>query len=444
MIKARDALLTRWLDPHAEGTKVVDGVAPSLRQLAADLSAHFRIRSISARAVWHYVQEARASSGDTCLVTRPRGRPSIQKQEVELAGPKRPRGRPRRIDYKTGATSGDDIDKEARPKSRRVSAVSQNADLLAQLAAEALQLTGMTPSTLHRTFFGMAGWDAYLGQRSGFFYRLKKLDCPPWLADTSASRPDDDIEHSLRLHQVVLHTQDGLWCALLLGYEPRSHFLNVACYVAHPVEAAEGRSRLAGRPVKRLHRDWRCTRATEQGRIILHLPPEAILAFASETRALMAVPMDTVWLSSSLGNHATLIPQLQTLAPAGKFESLPRPHQTFVPPEAGMGMRVTTLCRILSALLDQHYQDLAYARLGAYQERGDQIIETAFHIRALPSGRQIYRQRKLPTILGESEASKAKRELAEAFVEYRKTVSERLHVKHRLSIVPIHLPCDID
>ena len=51
-VRERDDLITRWLDPESPDTKVIGGVAPTFRQLAAGLSAHFKIRPLSERAVW--------------------------------------------------------------------------------------------------------------------------------------------------------------------------------------------------------------------------------------------------------------------------------------------------------------------------------------------------------------------------------------------------------
>jgi hypothetical protein len=442
-VKERDALLSRWLDPNAEGTKVVDGVAPSLRQLALDLSAHFEIRQISERAIWTYVQEARMAAESVNLVTRRRGRPVADKAAVELVGPKRPRGRPRKVGVTTENATTSDLPEGTARSPRRISAVSLNADYLAQLSAEALQLTGLSPSALHRTFAGKAGWGNFLGQRSGFFYRLKKLGGELRTADTSAVRPDSDIDHSLRLHQVVLQTLDGLWCALLFSYEPRSHFLNAACYVAHPDTTAASSTRLSGRPVERLHPDWRGILGLGLGQINFYLPPEAILTFLNETRARMAVPVDSVWLSPSFGSQSELIAQLHALAPDGRFLSIGRQHQVFMSADAGKAIRVTALCRKLESLLGQHNQSIAYAKLDVYQARIDQLIEKAFHIRALPSGRQIFRRRKRLTLLGGRAEAEVDREIAEALVEYRQSEGERPHTKSSMSLVPIHLACDV-
>lgn len=442
-VRERDDLITRWLDPESPDTKVIGGVAPTFRQLAAGLSAHFKIRPLSERAVWQYVREARDSS-DKNLVTRRRGRPVAEKQEHEPALPKRPRGRPKKATVRTDDGLGVEPVLERVKPPRRPSAKTHHANFLAQLAAEAVQLTGLSPSALHQTFSGQAGWKPFLGERSGFFYRLQKLDAKFLAADASAIRSDDDVDHSLRLHQVVLQTLDGPWCVLLFGYEPRSFFLNAACYVAHPEVSNEGAARLSGRPVKRLHPTWRASWKVEDGQAALHLPAETLLAFASETRALMAVPVDTVWLSPSLGNQAALIAQLQALAPEGRFSAIPSLHRPFILPEAGKAIRVTALCRQLEKLLNDHYQEVAFARLDEYQGRVDRLIKADFRIQTLASGRQLYRRRKRLTILGEGEDSKARRQYAAALVEFRQSVHERLHVKRRLSIVPVHLACDVD
>lgn len=442
-VRERDDLITRWLDPNSPDTKVIGGVAPTLRQLAAGLSAHFKIRPLSERAVWQYVREARDSS-DKDLVTRRRGRLVADKQEHEPALPKRPRGRPKKATVRTD--DGLDVEPvlERGTPPRRPSRKTQHANFLAQLAAEALQLTGVTPSALHQTFSGQAGWKPFLGERSGFFYRLQKLDAKHLTADTSALRPDDDVEHSLRLHQVVLQTLDGLWCVVLFGYEPRTHFLNAACYVAHPEIGNEETCRLSGRPSKKRHPTWRVSLKEEASRTTLRLPADAVCAFARETRALMAVPVDTVWLSSSLGDQAELITLLHQLAPEWQFYRIPSLHRPFVPPEAGKAIRVTALCRQLEKLLNDHYQEVAFARLDEYQSRVDQFIEVDFRIQTLASGRQLYRQRKRRTTLGKIEASKAWSDYAAALVEFRKNEQERPHVKHHLQIVPVHLACDVD
>lgn len=442
-VRERDDLITRWLDPDSPETRVIGGVPPTFRQLAAALSAHFKIRSLSERAVWQYVREARGSSNDKNLVTRSRGRPAAEKQEREPASPKRPRGRPKKENVRTDEGLSIEPVPETAKTPRRASAKTRNSIFLAQLAAEAVQLTGLSPSALHQAFSGQAGWKPFLGERSGFFYRLQKLDATNLTADTSALRSDDDIDHSLRLHQVALQTLDGLWCVLLFGYEPRSHFLNAACYVAHPENTNKGKGRLSGRPVKQLHPKWRAALKTENGLTMLSLPTEAILDFASQTRALMGIPVDTVWLSSSLGNQAELISLLQPLAPEARFCAIPRQHQIFIRPEAGKEIRVSALCRTLGGVLDQHYQDIAFANLDDFQKRLDQLIEVAFHIRSLPSGRQIYRQRKCLTVLGDGGASEARRQQAVALMAFRKSVQERLHVKHRLSVTAIHLACDV-
>lgn len=442
-VRERDDLIARWLDPDSPDTKVIAGCAPTFRQLAAALSAHFKIRPLSERTIWQYVREVRDSSNDKNLVTRSRGRPVAKKQEHEPALPKRPRGRPRKSDVRADEDLSVEPVPETEKPPRRASAKALHATFLAQLAAEAVQLTGLSPSALHQTFNGQGGWKPFLGERSGFFYRLQKLDAKHLAADMSALRPDDDMDHSLRLHQIVLQTLDGLWCVLLFGYEPRSHFLNAACYVAHPEINNEGTGRLSGRPGKKRHPTWRVSWKAEDGRTTLRLPVEAVLTFTRETRALMAVPVDTVWLSTSLGDQSELLTQLQQLEPEGQFYTIPRPHHSFIQPDASKGVRVTELCRKLGKILDQHYQAIAFTKLDEYQSRLDRLIEVAFHIQSPPSGRQIYRQRKRIVTLGDGGASEAKHQLAVALVAFRKSMQEHVHVKHRLAIVPVHLACNV-
>lgn len=443
-LKERRALLACWLNPDSPESMVVNGVPPSSKQLADALSKHFNIRPLSPRSVLRYVKEASETVKNQQLSKRGRGRPANSNLENPAITLKRTRGRPRKV----ATRAEEDLITEAvqikRPPARSISEKAQRAKLYAQLAAEAVQLTGLSPNALHKAFSGQTTWRSFLGERSSFFYRLQKTLTANHLAsDKSSLRSDADLDHSLRLHQINLHTIDGLWCAILFGYETRSHFLNAACYVTHPKTTDSPTGRLSGRPVKQFHPTWRATFTQENGQTKLHLPAETLLEFAIETRALMGVPVDTVWLSSSLGNQATLISQLQQLAPEGRFLAIRRPHQPFILPEAGKSIRVTALCRQLEAVLNSHYQEVAFAALDEYQSRIDQRIEEVFHIKKLTSGRQRYKQRNLITTLGESNASKARRQQAKELAEFRTSVQERLHVKHCLSIDTVHLTCDI-
>nr|WP_314353000.1 hypothetical protein [Comamonas thiooxydans] len=442
-INERDELIARWLDPDSPDTKVIDGVAPTFKQLANALSAHFAIRTLSEAAVRQYVQSVKSKGHD--LLTRSRGRPTTAKQLREPALPKRPRGRPKKADVKI--EKGLNIEPPPRTENplRRPPTKAFDATFLAQLTAEAVQLTGLSPNALHRTFSSQDTWKKFLGERSSFFYRLqKKLDAKHLAGDTSSRRPDDDTEHSLslRLHQLTLPTLEGLWCAVLLAYEPRSHFLNAACYVAHPVTTDKQARRLSGRPVKLLDTTWRPTLTTNNSQTTLHLPADALIEFVFKTRKLMAVPVDAVYLSSSLGNPAELIQQLQVRAPERHYSAIPKPHQSFIPPETGKLIRVTTLRRQLENLLNSHYREVAFAKLNEYQHRLDKLIEESFHIKKLASGRQRYKERKRFSALRESDSVEAKRQQARAFVEFRTREKDRLHVQHRLRIVPVHLACD--
>jgi hypothetical protein len=438
----RNALLRCWLQAGAEGTKVIDGVPPSLQQLAKDLSAHFNIRMISARAVRSYVKEAQRAAEGAILLIRQRGRLPADKTDSEFVGPKRLRGRPRKAPEEFNNPVPADIQQATVKKLRKVTAASRQADLQARLAAEAMQLTGLNQNGLHEAFFGKADWDRFLGRRSGYFYRLKKLKAK-LASDTSALRPDDDIYHSLRLHQVVLQISDDLWCVFLFGYEPRTHFLNAACYVAHLDGAVTSKKALSGRPVTRLHPTWRCTLAAGEEQIKLHLPPDAIWTFLIDTRARMAVLVDAVWLSSSLAPQAELIRQLYDFAPDGSFREMSHLHEVFVSADAGKGVRVTKLCNMLGSLLKEHNHKIAYPRLHEYQARVDLLIQKEFHIRTLPSGRQIFRRREIGVVIGDISQAIADRERAIALVEYRNYVAERPHKEFRLSLVPIHLGCDV-
>lgn len=440
-INERDELIARWLDPDSPDTKVIDGVAPTFKQLANALSAHFAIRPLSEAAVRQYVQAVKSKGHD--LATRSRGRPTTANQLSEPALPKRPRGRPKKADVKIEKGLNIEPVPRAENQPQRPPTKAFDATFLAQLAAEAVQLTGLSPNALHRTFSGQDTWKSFLGERSSFFYRLqKKLDAKHLAGDTSSRRHDDDTEHSLRLHQLTLPTLDGLWCAVLLAYEPRSHFLNAACYVAHPVTTDKQARRLSGRPVKLLDTAWRPTLTTNNGQTTLHLPADALIEFVFKTRKLMAVPVDAVYLSSSLGNPAELIQQLQVRAPERHYSAIPKLHQSFMTPETGKLIRVTTLCRLLENLLDSHYREVAFAKLNEYQHRLDKLIEESFHIKRLASGRQRYEERKRFSALRESDSLEAKRQQAKAFVKFRTSEKDRLHVQHRLRIDPVHLTCD--
>lgn len=447
-IRERNALLVRWLDPKAVETKVLDGIAPTLRQLADALAEHFKTRKISERAVRTYVKDARASAGDTALATRPRGRLATNNEGVAFVGPRRPRGRPKKppVDAEPIArTEARRRSSAARPPSAalRPSRATLKATYRAQLTAEALHLTGLAPSALHRLFHGKTGWGRLLGRRSGFFDRLKRLDPRLLKADPSALRPDTDLEHSLRLHQVSLWTLDLRWCALLFAYEPRSHFMSAACFVAHEDLADAGATRLPGRPVKLRHPKWRgkLDRSTET--TTFHLPAAAIYEFLMETRKRMAAPVDTVWLSPSLGPPDELITELQALAPEGRFHRIPRPHPSALPVATAADRRVTEICRTLTTLLDHHNRNLAYPRLGTYQTRLDQYIEPFYKIQTSRSGRQTFRRHERPFILGETAVQIDERERAEALVAFRKEVRERPHRRSSVAIKPIHLGCDV-
>lgn len=419
-IRERDELLSSWLNPHSPDTKVIDGISPTFKQLAICLSRHFEISpELSEGAVRQYVNLLR--SDGTLLETRKPGRSTTVKPQQAPASPKRHRGRPMKADNCIKAF---------------------DAAFLAQLTAEAVQLTGLSPNALYRTFSAQATWKRFLGERSSFFYRLqKKLDAEYLASDTSSLRPDVDIEHSLRLYQLTLRTAEEHWCAVLFAYEPRTHFLNAACYVAHPVTTDKQARRLSGRPVKLLDTTWRPTLTTNNGQTTVQLSAKALLEFADKTSTLMAIPVGNIFLSSSLGNQEELISQLYALDPLAPFSTTPIQHQPFVLPNAGETIRVRSLCRKLEKLLNQHYEEIAFAKLKKYQSDLDKAIEEFFNIKRLPSGLHDYTPLKTASAVTD-EPAEDRRQIAKKYATARVDAEERFHVKRHLHIVPIHLACD--
>lgn len=406
-----EKMLTSWLAPSSPNTKVIDDKAPSFKQLAEELSAHFKIDPpLSAEAVRKYVNALKNGNDD--LRTRERGRPHNAKQQHE----------------------------SALAKKQPVRKKSNELTLLAQLAAEAIQLTGLSPSALHEAFsYEKSPWKEFLGIRSGFFYRLqKKLNAQKPVSDTSSLRPDDDIEHSLRLYQITLHTADQRWCAFLFGYEPRTYFLNAACYVAHQKTDDKNRP---GRPVKLLATAEHAKLTTTNGFTTLQLPPEILLDFADKTCTLMGVPVDNIYLSSSLGSQEKLISQLYALDPLVLFSTIPVRHQPFLAPNAWETLPVKSLCRKLEKLLNQHYERMALPELIKYQSHLDGVIEEFFHIKRHTSGHHAYRRRKAKSVAMD-EATKSRLQQAKDWVAFRTAQNEQLHVKHHLRVAPINLACD--
>lgn len=420
LIRERDELLSSWLNPRSPNTKVLDGLSPTFKQLAYWLSKHFGITpELSEGAVRRYVKELR--SDDTSLETRKPGRCKTVESQLVTAPPKRHLGRPMEADNCIKAF---------------------DATFLAQLTAEAVQLTGLSPNAFYQTFSKQDTWRKFLGVRSGFFYRLqKKLDAKHLASDTSSRRPDDDVEHSLRLYQLTLRTAEEHWCAVLFAYEPRTHFLNAACYVAHPVTTDKQARRLSGRPVKLLDTTWRPTLTTNNGQTTVQLSAKALLEFAEKTSTLMAIPVGNIFLSSSLGNQEELISQLYALDPLAPFSTIPIQHQPFVLPNAGETIRVRSLCRKLEKLLNQHYEEISFAKLKKYQSDLDKAIEEFFNIKRLPSGLHDYTPLKTASAVTD-EPAEDRRQIAKKYATAREDAKERFHVKRHLHIAPIHLACD--
>lgn len=411
-INERDALLISWLTPNTPDTKVINGVRPTFKQLANWLSTHFNIYpALTEGAVRRYERELGDRGND--LPKSKLGRRRTANSPHESAPPRKPPVRKK----------------------------SDELTLLAQLAAEAIQLTGLSPSALHKAFsYEKSPWKEFLGIRSGFFYRLqKKLNAKKPVSDRSSVRPKDDIEHSLRLYQITLRTADHHWCAFLLAYEPRTQFLNAACYVAH--QRASGKKG-PGRPVKLLGTAKHAKLTTTNGFTTLQLPPEILLDFADKTCALMGVPVDNIHLSSSLGSQEKLISQLSAQGRSVRFSAIPVQHRSFLAPNAGEALSVKSLCRKFEKLLNQHYEKMALPELIECQINLDACIEEYFEITQLPSGRQQYKEHKYPHINAEPDESKNRRAQAAKWVAFRTNSKEQLHVKRHLRIAPIHLHCD--
>lgn len=410
-INERDALLISWLTPNTPDTKVINGVRPTFKQLANWLSTHFNIHpALTEGAVRRYERELGDRGND--LPQSKLGRRRTANSPHESAPPRKP------------------------PVSKK----SDELTLLAQLAAEAIQLTGLSPSALHETFKDeKKPWNKFLGSRSGFFYRLqKKLDAKKPVSDTSSLRPDDDVEHSLRLYQITLRTADQRWCAFLFGYEPRTHFLNAACYVAH--QRASGKKG-PGRPVKLLDTTEQAKLTTTNGLTSVQLPADVLLEFVFNSRELMALPVDNVYLSSTLGDQENLMSQLYALAPESPFSAILVQHHRFLAPNAGQAIPVTSLCRKIETLLNQHYEKTVFPDLIKYQSRLDEVIEEFFHIKRHTSGHHEYRRRK-PTSMPMNEDERNRLLRAKDWVAFRTEQNEQLHVKHRLRVAPINLSCD--
>lgn len=417
LIRERDELLSSWLNPRSPNTKVLDGLSPTFKQLAYWLSKHFGITpELSEGAVRRYVKELR--SDDTSLETRKPGRCKTAESQLVTAPPKRHLGRPMEADNCIKAF---------------------DATFLAQLTAEAVQLTGLSPNAFYQTFSKQDTWRKFLGVRSGFFYRLqKKLDAKHLASDTSSLRPVDDIAHSLRLYQITLHTADQRWCAFLFAYEPRTHFVNAACYVAHQKTTGK---KVPGRPLKLLDTAQQAKLTTTNGLTTLQLPAEIFLDFAENTAALMAVPVDNIWLSSSLGSQEKLISQLSALDPSIPFEAIPIQHQPFLLPNTGDAITAKSLCQKLETLLNQHYAEKSFAELKKYQSNLDNVIAEFFSVKQHPSGRHEYKPLKRTSALIDN-ATEERRQIAADWVKFRTDEKERLHVKRHLLIKPIHLACD--
>lgn len=407
-------MLSGWLNPASPNTKVIDGNTPTFKQLAVELSAHFRIRPpLSAETVRKYVNALKNDNKD--LLTRKPGYRQWEKLQHESVPAKKP---------------------SVRKKSAEVT-------LLAEIAAEAVQLTGLSPSALHKTFSGQATWKKFFGQRSGFYYRLqKKLDAKHLAGDSSSIRPDQDFEHSLRLYQITLRTPKDTWCAVLLAYEPRTHFLNAACYVVSPTTSNKQGDRLTDSSDKQLDHLRRPILAKKNAQTSLHLPADLLSKFIFGTRELMAVPLDTVYLSTTLGNPIDLIQQLQEIAPKINFLAIPNAHFPFISQETGKLIKVRALCLLIEKLLNQHYQEAAFKKLDDYQSRLDELIKKDYLIHKMAFGRQQYKPRPYPYFQGNVFDSKEDLKKAKEMVIYRRAHNDRLHVKRRLHITPIDLICD--
>lgn len=431
-------LLTKWLDPNAPNTKVIDGVAPTFGQLALWLSAHFEVPAISEGTVRNYVHTL-ISKGNDHLKIRKRGRlTTTNKQHEPVLQSGRPRT-PKKENLKSTKALG-------RKSVRREShSPDPETSLQTLLAIEAIHLTGLTRSALHKTLSANDTLKKSLVCRSSFFSHLKtQLDATHLHKQKSVSRRKGDIHHSLRLHQVTLRTSDGPWCAFLFGYEPRSQFLNAACFIAHPKNFTNAAANPADGPTAQPDSSLRATLVTNNDLTALQLPAKALNSFITKTEELMALPVDTVHLSSALGSPTTLTSHLKKLAPEKHFVSSQSSHQpfTFILPDAGKS--IEALRKQLKELLNSHHREVASMKLKKRQKSLDPHIEKFFRVELDPSDSQKHKYIAQPTpIAAERTAKKrAERLQAKKLVALRRVQANSTHAQFRLRIPREDIVCD--
>lgn len=435
-IVEREKLLIQWLTPNVDGSKVIGGVPPTYREIARGLAKHFHVKKISERAAWSYMQEARISFPDITVATRLRGRPVVDQSAALSQAQKRPRGRPRKPpEPESSQTLHCEHGEKVAPPLQVMRAKVKGAWF-----AEAMQFIGLSPNTFHRLFADKGDWPKYLGKRSGFYYCLAALKGENFQPDLSADRPDDDIDHSIRLYQVTLETLGGRWCAVLFGYEPRSCYVNAACYVLQSkIDTTGLKTGLPGRPVRTVREDWPAELRKGDESVRCQLSAMTILEFAGDMRAKMAIPVDTVWLSSSLGDGSSLIAELVELEPDGRFCCLERQHMQFLRPENTSHLSPSKLCQQISSLLNAHNREVALPKLRHYRKVVDQLIETEFEILQAPSKRQTYRPKKYGARIGLSEDA----QIAKDLVAYRQEVKANPYQGTSLKITPTYIRAEI-
>ena len=403
-------MIARWLDPDSKETLVINGIQPTYQQLTEALKKHFKISHLSVRTVQRYVQSEKSKKK---LITRRRGRLKITDQTSSL-----------------------------------LSAKSQHATLLAQLAGEAIHLTGLNRLALHKTFSKTKTWQSFLGKQSGFFYRLQKnLDVNFLAGDKSADHPDDDLNHSLRLHQVTLQTRKGVWCVVLLGYEPRSHFLNAACYVLDQKKTDRVIILNHESTTKLMNSTPRVTSTSVDGQFNRHLPAKTLQAFVRKSLALMAFHVDTVFLSPSLGNRKDLSSQVKSALPQVNVKPLEKSYSPCIPTEAGTSIKLTSFCKQLTELIKNHNKEVAATKVQESRNRFDQYIDGIFNIRRLPSGHLSYERISDCVVLGNEEERKRddeKRERENELAKFHKRTHSRRGAELTMKITPVHLACDIE